>query len=109
MNRQVASSEVLWYAADLAAAAGLDLDITGRLIAGTPAWCATDDGAAKLLAVVAGGVREAIAHEARQIAAAEASKAVAGAADWPGLGREIHGRAAFRATRPWARRIGGVA
>jgi Protein of unknown function (DUF2742) len=46
----------------------------------------------------------ALRLETCQEARADASRAVAGAADWPKLSREINQRADFYAARPWLRR-----
>jgi len=58
--------------------------------AGTPAWCALSDGdPRKLLAVAAAGEHHVLRVETAQEAQAEASKAIAAAADWPSIAREI--------------------
>ncbi len=58
--------------------------------AGTPAWCAlADDDPAKLLALAAEGEHVILFREMAQEAKAEASKAVAAAADWPKVAREL--------------------
>jgi len=85
-SRQVAWHEVYTFAERFAAGQGVQLD--HRLIAGTPRWCALPDpDARKLLALVLGGVREALQHDARQAAMVDASKAVAASADWTRIGR----------------------
>lgn len=74
--------------------------------AGTPAWCALgDDDPRKLAAVLDAGQHHALRIEIAQEALAEASKAIAAAADWPGIAREIQQRRDFRATRPWSKRV----
>ncbi|OBB79315.1 hypothetical protein A5779_12825 [Mycolicibacterium peregrinum] len=55
---------------------------------GTPAWCGmADDDARKLLALVLGGVREALANDTRQEHLADASKKICTAADWTAIAR----------------------
>ncbi|BDB45393.1 MULTISPECIES: DUF2742 domain-containing protein [Mycobacterium] len=62
--------------------------------AGTPPWCALADGdPRKLLAVAIDGEHHVLRVETAQEAAADASKAVAAAADWPAVAREIRSRA----------------
>lgn len=83
------SAQVSWYpayrfVAEYAAAHSLVLD--HDLIAGTPTWCALPDSdARKLLALLLGGVREALANDARQAALADASHEISTAADWSAL------------------------
>lgn len=73
---------------------------------GTPAWCALpDDDPAKLAAVLDGGQHHALRVELHQEARAEASKAVAGAADWRGIAQELTERRAFRKSHPWVKRV----
>lgn len=70
---------------------------------GTPAWCALpDDDPAKLAAVLDGGQHHALRLELGQAALADASRAIAAAADWRGIAAEITQRRAFRAANPWA-------
>jgi hypothetical protein len=58
--------------------------------AGTPAWCALSDGdPRKLLALAVEGEHVVLFREIAQEARAEASKAVAAAADWPAVARQI--------------------
>lgn len=65
--------------------------------AGTPAWCALSDGdPRKLLAVAAAGEHHVLRVEMAQEAQAEASKAIADAADWPGISQELLQREAAR-------------
>lgn len=87
-SRQVSWFEVYRYAARLAAHHGVALD--PQLIPGTPQWCGMpDDDARKLIALILGGVREALTNDARQAATAEASKAIARGADWSAAARRI--------------------
>lgn len=75
-------------------------------MAGTPAWCElADDDPRKLAAVIEAGSHHVLRVEVAQVAQAEASKAVAAAADWPEVAREINARRNFRETHPWARRV----
>lgn len=87
-SQQVSWYEVFRYAERLAADHGVALD--HHLIAGTPQWCGMpDDDARKLLALVLGGVREALANDARQTALAEASHEISAAADWSAVAQRI--------------------
>jgi hypothetical protein len=73
-SRQVAWFETFRYAGSFAAEHGIDLLNEGLPIPGTPRWCGLPDSdARKLLALLFGGVREALANDARQAALAEAS------------------------------------
>lgn len=73
---------------------------------GTPAWCnLPDDDPRKLAAVHDGGQHHALRIETAQEARAEASRAVAGAADWAAISREIRQRQDFHAANPWAKRV----
>lgn len=59
-------------------------------MAGTPAWCLLDDDdPRKEAAVLDFGQHHALRVETAQEQAAEASKAVAAAADWPAVAREV--------------------
>lgn len=88
MSRQVAWFETYTFVARLAANHGVIVDYT--LIPGTPQWCGmADDDARKLLALLLGGVREALSHEARQDATVDASHEIASAADWSAVARRI--------------------
>ena len=72
-------------------------------MAGTPAWCGLDDGdPRKLIALAAAGEHHVLRMETAQEARAEASKAIAAAADWPAVAREVRQLAAFREANPWA-------
>ena len=99
-SRQVNFSAVHDYVVKLIGP-GLDL-----LTVGTPAWCALDDDdPAKTAAVINGGQHWALHLELRQLALAKASKAIAAAADWTAIAREVHEIDAFRAKNPWAKRV----
>lgn len=87
-SRQVAWFEVYRYAERLATSHGVGLNHLP--LPGTPSWCQMPDGdARKLLALVLGGVREALANEIHQHAMAEASQAISAAADWTALAQRI--------------------
>ena len=81
-----ASREISWYSTFLFAeryASDHDVALDNLPIAGTPAWCGMpDDDARKLLALVLGGVREALNHDAAQAQLIDASHEVAAAAKW---------------------------
>lgn len=64
--------------------------------AGTPSWCALADGdPRKLAALAVAGEHHVLRCEIAQEAAADASKAVAGAADWSAVAqRSLSGRGA---------------
>ena len=71
--------------------------------AGTPAWCGLDDGdPRKLIALAVAGEHHVLRMETAQEARAEASKAIATAADWPAVAREVRQLAEFREANPWA-------
>jgi hypothetical protein len=73
---------------------------------GTPAWCSLDNSdPRKWAAVLDGGQHHALRLETAQEARAEAGRAIAGAADWPAIAREIHELEKFYAARPWLRRV----
>jgi hypothetical protein len=75
-------------------------------VAGTPAWCALPDtDPLKLLSLAAAGEHHVLRMETAQEARAEASRAVAAAADWRAVSREVQQRAHFRASRPWVKRV----
>jgi hypothetical protein len=76
---------------------------------GTPAWVSLDDHdpqqrLIKWAAALDGGQHWALRLDLNQEARAEASRAVAGAADWTQIGRDIHARNDFYAARPWLKR-----
>jgi hypothetical protein len=92
-SAQVDWFEVYAFAERLAANHGAALDHV--LIAGTPRWCGMpDDDARKLLALVLGGVRDALTNDAhqtaRQIALAEASREIACSTDWSAVARQVY-------------------
>jgi len=68
--------------------------------AGTPSWCALSDGdPRKLLAVAIDGEHQVLRIETAQEQRAEASKAIAGSADWPQIARDIQRRSGVRIPR----------
>ena len=73
--------------------AALVAQVNDLPVAGTPAWCRLGDGdPRKLLAVAAAGEHHVLRVEMAQEAHSEASKAVASAADWSGVAREMRQR-----------------
>jgi len=87
-SRQVNWYETFTFASKIAAQQGLSLDHHVLPLAGSPQWCGmADDDARKLLALVLGGVREALAHDTRQAAMADASREISGAAPWSEIAR----------------------
>lgn len=87
-SQQVSWYETFTYASNLAAQHGLSLDHHLLPVAGTPQWCGmADTDARKLLALVLGGVREALNHDVAQEHRAEASREISKAADWKKVSR----------------------
>ncbi|BBY35881.1 hypothetical protein MMAN_57980 [Mycobacterium mantenii] len=65
--------------------------------AGTPEWCAMSDGdPRKLLALAIDGEHHVLRKEVAQAAHAQASRAVASAADWSAIANEIRQRGSSR-------------
>ncbi|WP_285031974.1 DUF2742 domain-containing protein [Mycolicibacterium sp. lyk4-40-TYG-92] len=93
-SRQVAWFEVYTYAALIANSLGAGLNHLP--LPGTPQWCGLpDDDARKLMALVLGGVREALANETTQEQLADSAKSIADAVDCTALANRItQGRAA---------------
>jgi hypothetical protein len=72
----------------LAAGRGVALDY--HLIAGTPQWCGMPDGdARKLMALLLGGVRDALRNDIRQEVVSDASSEISTAADWPAVAQQV--------------------
>ncbi|OBK12970.1 hypothetical protein A5637_20670 [Mycolicibacterium fortuitum] len=89
-SRQVAWFEVYSFAARFAVNHDLDLLASYEMIPGTPQWCQlADDDARKLMALVLGGVREALANDTRQEHIADAGKKICTAANWSALAQRI--------------------
>jgi hypothetical protein len=92
-SRQVSWFEVYRFAERWAAGHDLDLLDHDLLVAGTPQWCAmSDDEAHKLLALVLGGIREALNHEVAQEHLADASREIAGCQNWTAQAKRLIGR-----------------
>ncbi|WP_267292545.1 DUF2742 domain-containing protein [Mycobacterium hackensackense] len=63
------------------------------LIPGTPQWCALpDDDARKLLALILGGVREALNHDVVQGHRADAGRQIADSQNWATQAKRVTGR-----------------
>lgn len=92
-SRQVNWYEAFAFASRIASQYGVTLDHRELPIAGTLQWCGmADDDARKLMALVLGGVREALANDAHQDALAQAGEAISGAADWSQVSRDVRRR-----------------
>lgn len=91
--RQVSCYETFTYATRIAAQHGIELDL-GRLpIAGTLQWCGMpDDDARKLLSLLLGGVREALANEMHQDAVEQAGRDIWAGEDWSAVARQVQRR-----------------
>ena len=80
------SRQVSWYTTFTFVeryATNHDVALDNLPIPGTPSWCGMpDDDARKLLALVLGGVREALVHDTAQEQLGEASRDVSQAAKW---------------------------
>ncbi len=77
-------------------------------MAGTIAWQLLDEtDPVKWAAILDAAQHHILRLELNQEARAEASRAVAGAADWPKVGRELQRLCDFRRTAPWSRRVPG--
>ncbi|MEZ0355504.1 DUF2742 domain-containing protein [Mycobacterium sp. SA01] len=75
-------------------------------MAGTPVWCGLPDtDPRKLLALAVAGSHHILRVETAQQQRAEASKAVAGSADWPAVAQEVLQRNRIRETHTWAKRV----
>ena len=87
-SQQVSWFEVYSYATRFAASH--DVGLNHLPLPGTPQWCGLpDDDARKLLALVLGGVREALVNETRQERLADSAKAIASAVDCTALAQQI--------------------
>lgn len=88
-SRQVSWFEVFQFVERWTSKSAVDLDLH-LPIAGTPRWCdLPDDDARKLLAVLLGGVREALTNDIHQSAMADASHEIAGSTDWSTVARRV--------------------
>lgn len=89
-GRQVDWYPVFRYASQIAIQQGLVLDHRALPVAGTPSWCGLpDDDARKLLALLLGGVREALSNDAHQEALQQAGTDVHGGDDWSWLASTV--------------------
>lgn len=92
--------------------------VNGWPMLGTPAWCSlAHDDPRKWAALLDGAQHHALRIETAQQARADASRAVSTAVywddsdtiatsvPWSEIARRHRSRAAFRATRPWAKRV----
>jgi len=87
-SQQVSWFEVYSYATRFAASR--DVGLNHLPLPGTPLWCGLpDDDARKLMALVLGGVREALANEMTQEQLAASAKAIADAVDCAALANRI--------------------
>ena len=78
--------------------------------AGTPEWCELEDTDPRKLAALFDSARHhALRQDTAQAALAEASHAIAGAADWTEIAHEVLQRREFYGARPWLRRSAGAA
>lgn len=85
------SQQVSWWAVHEFVTAVLD-QVNGWPMLGTPAWCSlAHDDPRKWAAILDGAQHWALRVDTCQEYRAEASRAVAGAADWPEIAREIDG------------------
>lgn len=106
----IESQQVDWWSCHTFIEAAIRQANIGPLpLAGTPTWCALTDGdPRKLLALAVAGEHHALRMETAQQAQADSSRAVAAAADWSRVAREIRQRSGFYAERPWLRRKGAA-
>lgn len=99
------SQQVSWWAVHEFIAEVLK-QANGWPLLGTPAWCSlAQDDPRKWAAVLDGGQHHALRLECNQEARAEAARAVADAADWAVISREVNQCNAFYAERPWLSRV----
>lgn len=98
-SRSVDWWSVHTFVADTLAAAG------AWPMAGTLEWQQLpDDHPAKWAALLDAAQHHALRVELAQEAQADAAKAVAAAADWNGIARELTTLNTYRASRPWTKR-----
>ncbi len=107
MSSHPESSSVAWwpvhvYATRLAGKLGVDL--SDRLpFPGTLSWLnLADDDPVRKAAMLQVASQRVLHIENRQECLADASKAIATAADWPAVAREVRQLAEFREANPWA-------
>jgi hypothetical protein len=102
-SRQVSWLPTHEFAASWAAKYGIDLIDDDLPNPGTPRWFGLPDPH-KVAALLLRASKAILHDEGDQQARAEASKAIAGAADWSAISREINQRTAFYAARPYLKR-----
>jgi hypothetical protein len=74
-------------------------------VAGTPEWVdLPEDDPRKQAALYDAARHHILRMEAAQEALCEAGKAVAAAADWPSIARDVRQRADYYVARPWLKR-----
>ena len=99
------SRQVAWWPVHELVAEVLD-QVGDWPLLGTPAWCALDDDDPRKWAALLDAAQHwALRLDVEQEARAEASRAIAGAADWRAIGGQCQQRAQFRASRPWSKRV----
>lgn len=104
MSKRLGSQQVTWFEVKLFVEPRLD-GIEDWPLLGTPEWCSLDaDDPRKVAAVLEAGVCWALRLDTEQEHRAEASRDIAGAADWPAIGRSVAQREAFYAERQWLKR-----
>ena len=108
-REDAAPREVYWYftfefAAALAEVEGIDLVYDRLPLPGTVMWCrlAASDSR-KLLALLLGGVREAIGHDAARDALVQAGEAISEAAPWTEIANALLQRARWEDNHPWVK------
>lgn len=103
-NNPDSSRSVSWFEVHLFVAPVLERVGTWPMV-GTPEWCSlAADDPRKLAALFDAAQHHALRVDLAQEARAEASHAVAGAADWPKIAREQNQHNEFHRARPWSRR-----
>jgi len=99
------SSQVGWWAVHEHVSPLLEL-VGSWPLAGSPAWCALDDrDPVKKAALLDAARHWSLRLETCQASRCEASRDVAGRADWSALARHVRNDAAFYAERPWLKRV----
>ncbi|OBI92089.1 hypothetical protein A5661_26400 [Mycobacterium asiaticum] len=89
-----------WLVHDFITAAAAQANLGPLPWAGTPAWCELADGdPRKLLSLAVAGEHHVLRVETAQEQHAEASKAIAAAADWSQISRDIRRRSGVHIPR----------
>lgn len=92
-SRSINWYETYTYANRIAAQHDVVLGDRALPIPGAIQWCGLpDDDARKLLALILGGVREALINSARQDAVADAGEQISAAEHWGQLARQVQKR-----------------